>query len=173
MTKQQQDPQLPLIDVLNAIEADEGVMAYVGSLGVEGRKQLLDIATQKSKGKYAPGERARAVFLLGEMRWRPAFKSLRTLLHDESRSVRLNAIYALSDVGGPHAVQPLMETVRDPKGGISEKAHALHCLADIGDRNTLNELESWAEDVQTIELRRLAKDTNKRLRSTLKGLEVD
>lgn len=173
MDRQQEDrpqDQPPLFDILNAIEVDAGVMAYASSLGEAGWKQLLDIATERGKGKYAPGERARAVFLLGALRWRPAFTALRTLLHDESATVRLNAIHALGAVGGPHAVPPLLTIVKDPLVDLSARAHALRCLADIGDQHTLEELESWAKDEQHVELRWVAQVTTNRLRLILKGL---
>ena len=170
MAKRQRE-QPPLFDVLNAIEVDAGVVACVDSLGDTGRKRLLEIATKKSKGKYSTSERARAVFLLGELRWRPAFASLGRLLRDESATVRFNSIYAIAAVGGPHAIQPLLATIKDPKAELSEKAHALHCLAVIGDQDTLKELESWGGDVADIELRRVVKMTQRRLRLVIERLD--
>jgi hypothetical protein len=168
----QQNDVHPLFAILNAIEVDAGVLAYVNSLGDQGRAQLVDVATN-AKERLTPTERARAIFLLGQLRWRPAFDPLRKLLHDESARVRLSTLYALSKIDAPHAVPLLLETIKDLKSGISERGHALRCLSDIGDEETIKELETWVEDVKSIELKRLARNTIMQLSLGLKRLKFD
>ena len=112
---QQQSDMHPLSAILNVVEVDAGVLAYVNALGDKGRAQLVDVASAKER--LTPTERSRAIFLLGQLRWRPAFDSLRKLLHDESAKVRLSTLYALSKIDGPLAVPLLLETIKDPKSG--------------------------------------------------------
>ena len=158
---QQQNDVHPLSAVLNVVEVDAGVLAYVNALGDKGRAQLVDVASAKEK--LSPTERARAIFLLGQLRWRPAFDSLRKLLHDEFAKVRLSTLYALSKIDGPQAAPLLLETMKDPKSGISEQGHALRCLSDIGDAETIKVLEIWAEDVKQVALKRLARTAIKQI----------
>ena len=172
MAKQQQKiGKLSLINALSAVEVDQGALSLINSFGEAGQKELVKIASTPTKG-ITPEIRARAVYVLGILRWRPAFKPLLKLLRDKSASVRLNAIYAISEVGGPNAVEPLLTIVKDAKRGATEQAHALRCLADIGDEKTLAELEAWSGKVQSIELKKLAGDMLKRLRLSLAQIQA-
>jgi HEAT repeat protein len=92
------------------------------------------------------------------------------LLRDKSPSVRLNAVYALGEVGGPHAVGPLLKVMKDSKAGVTAQAHAARCLAEIGDQQTLDELERGRRDVESLELKRVAVEAGRRLASQLKQL---
>jgi HEAT repeat protein len=152
---------------LNAIEIDAGVLAYVRSLGDRGRAQLLDAAA-KVKKTVSAGERAKAVFLLGELGWPQAFAPLRKLLQDKSASVRLNTIYALAKIDGPQAVPILLQMLNDRRSGITEQGHSLRCLAGIGDRDTLKALETWMAGVKSFELQRLAQAA---IRELSRGLQ--
>jgi HEAT repeat protein len=172
MAKQQQKiGKLSLINALSAVEVDLGVLSLINSYGKAGHEELVKITSTPTKG-ITPEIRARAVYVLGILRWRPAFKPLLKLLRDKSASVRLNAIYAISEVGGPNAVEPLLTIVKDAKRGATEQAHALRCLADIGDEKTLVELEAWSGKVQSIELKKLAGDMLKRLRLSLAQIQA-
>lgn len=163
---QQKQPLLSA--ALEAIEADEGILAYVNSLGEEGRRHLVEVAAGSGSGA-SEAQRGRAVFLLGQLRWRPAFGTLRELLQDPSATVRLNAIYALGEVGGPHAVEPLLGIAKNGKLNISERAHAIRCLAVIGDRNTSEELHQLTISVDSPELGRVARSAIRRIERDLKA----
>jgi len=163
MAKRQPKAGMPsLQQALNAVEVDLGVLSLVRFYGEAGYAELIKIAATRSKG-VTPAMRARAVHLLGVLRWRPAFAALVRLLKDGSDTVRLNAIYAVGEVGGPNAVKPLLGIVRDAKRSLTEQAHALRALAAVGDADTIAALQVWSGRVRSPELKAVANDTLKRI----------
>ena len=143
----------PLFD---AIEVDEGVMSYLESLGQEGRSNLI-AAANTIDGSVSDIQRSRAIYALGELGWRPAFRSLVKLINDEAATVRLSAMHTLTKIGGGNAVEPLLCLITEENISVTEKAHALDCLARVGDTNALEEIRRWAACADSVDLQSVAR----------------
>lgn len=146
---------------LEAFEIDDSILLYFDQFGDEGREALLAIAQDPKHDP--PGHRGRAVFVLGELAWRPAFKTMVGLLDDASASVRLHAIHACARIGGPEAVKPLLRIARDEQRPLTERVHALRPLSEIGEEDLIDHLAEWQCEESPPEL-------DRQLRETLTGL---
>jgi HEAT repeat protein len=150
---------------LEAFEIDDSILLYFDQFGDEGREALLAIAQDPKHDP--PGHRGRAVFVLGELAWRPAFKTMVGLLDDVSASVRLHAIHACARIGGPEAVQPLLKIATDEQRPLTERVHALRPLAQIGEEDLIDHLAEWQCEELPPELGRQLHDTLASLRRAL------
>jgi hypothetical protein len=158
-----------LLQGLDAFEIDEALLPYFDRFGDKGRRLLLALAGMSG---YEPvHHRSRAVYVLGELGWRPAFPRLARLLDDPVPSIRFNAIYACARTGGPNAIGPLLELALDEERDQSERIHALRPLAQIGDLQVVQQLEKWPCEGLPPDLARQRRDTLGRLRDGLRERE--
>ncbi|MEM8917132.1 MAG: HEAT repeat domain-containing protein, partial [Pseudomonadota bacterium] len=138
--------------LLDVIEVDDGVIRHIDSLGQKARLHLVELATDLETDEAI---RARALFVLGLLGWRPAFRPVRALLDDESRVVRIAAMRCLALVGGPNAADPLIETLTDDQNGPVEIGHALDGIGRVGDEGTLEWLQTWLDQQTDFDRRKL------------------
>jgi hypothetical protein len=155
--------------VLNAIEVDEGVLARVQALGEAGWRQLLAVASA-TKGPHTPAERAPRDLPPGRAAMAAGLQGGERAAAGQvpecpaQRRVRAR--------GGGRAPRggPAPQGHEGFQARVTAQAHAARCLAEIGDQQTLDELERWRRDVESLELKRVAAEAGRRLASQLKQL---
>ena len=141
-----------LYSLLNTEETDIGTVAAADMFGEEGKQILLNVSAGKGKG-FSSQQRARAVYLLGLLRWEKATKPIIQLIASKDQSIRVHALYALGLIGGNEAINSLVKTMKNPKTGPIEKAHVLHILGEIGDKSVEKEIRDFVSKERDISLR--------------------
>jgi HEAT repeat protein len=152
MKKMSKKTREALYSLLNTEETDIGTVAAADMFGEEGKQILLNVAAGTRKG-FSSQQRARAVYLLGLLRWEKATKPIIQLIASKDQSIRVHALYALGLIGGNNAISSLVKNMRNPKTGPIEKAHILHILGEIGDKSVEREIRDFISKERDISLR--------------------
>ena len=114
-----------ILDLLDAPETDNGVLAEARSYGAKGCEVLARAAAGKS---LDPGRRARAVHLMGLLRCKEVGKLAPKLLRDDVFGVQVAMLYALAASDPELAERTLMPLIGDANAGSLLREHAVHAL---------------------------------------------
>ena len=98
--------------------------------------------------------RQRSLYVLGEMASQGAADSVRSLLSNEERVIRLFAARALTKIRGEDAATDLEVLLEDPDTSVRKVA--MQCLARVGGEHTIAVLEQAATQQAQSKLKQVA-----------------